>query len=106
MPWKETGAVHQREKFIQHWKRRDMPFVQLCEAHGISRKTGYKWLGRYDSGGVVALADRSRAPLTSPQAIDDEVRRLLIQVRLKHRFWGPRKVLWWLEEHRPDVPRP
>lgn len=106
MPWRETDGMEQREKFIRHWKRRDMPFVRLCDAYGISRKTGYKWLGRYDQGGLAALEDRSRAPLTSPQAIADEVRKILLQVRLKHPFWGPRKVLWWLEEHRPNVPLP
>jgi len=95
-----------RQKFVERWKRDDVPFSRLCEAYGISRKTGYKWVGRYDREGVVGLADRSRAPLTSPLAIDEEIRGVLVQLRRKHPFWGPRKILNWLEGNRPDIPRP
>jgi len=27
-------------------------FTQLCQHFGISRKTGYKWLKRYQEGGA------------------------------------------------------
>jgi putative transposase len=106
MPWIETGTMESRQKFIQHWKRRDMPFSRLCEAYGVSRKTGYKWIGRYDLEGIAGLADRSRAPLTSPLAIEEDIREILVQLRGKHPFWGPRKILNWLERNRPSVPRP
>ena len=29
--------------------------TELCAAYGISRKTGYKWLARYETGGLPAL---------------------------------------------------
>jgi transposase len=35
----------------------------LCEAFGISRECGYKWVARYESEGVDGLKARSRAPL-------------------------------------------
>ena len=47
MPWKETNAVEQREKFIQAVLARSMPFRDVCETYGISRTTGYTWLERY-----------------------------------------------------------
>ena len=31
----------------------------LCERYGISRKTGYKWLGRYRADGSAGLVDRA-----------------------------------------------
>ncbi len=34
----------------------------LCREFGISRKTGYKILGRYKDHGLEALTDRSRRP--------------------------------------------
>ena len=34
----------------------------LCREFGISRKTGYKILGRYHDSGLEALTDRSRRP--------------------------------------------
>ena len=45
-----------RRQFIQDAQRRTTPIVELCAAYGISRKTGYKWLARYEAGGFPALA--------------------------------------------------
>jgi putative transposase len=104
--WKETCPMEQRLKFIEEWKKREVPVVRLCEAYGISRKTGYKWIDRYELEGVAALADRSRAPLTSPQAVGDEVAEPFIALRRKHPHWGPRKLLGWMAKFRPAVKRP
>ena len=38
--------------------------AELCRAFGVSRKTGYKLVARYESEGASAFADRSRAPRT------------------------------------------
>ncbi|MBA2436691.1 MAG: helix-turn-helix domain-containing protein [Chthoniobacterales bacterium] len=38
--------------------------AELCESFGISRKTGYKWKGRYEAQGMAALEEWSRAPRT------------------------------------------
>ncbi|WP_431623734.1 leucine zipper domain-containing protein, partial [Enterobacter cloacae] len=37
-------------------------FSALCRLFGISRKTGYKWLERFDPSDLSSLSDRSRAP--------------------------------------------
>ena len=37
----------------------------LCRRFPVSRKTGYKWLGRYATGGTCGLSDRSRKPNAS-----------------------------------------
>lgn len=34
----------------------------LCRHFGISRPTGYKWLGRYRAEGIKGLEERSRQP--------------------------------------------
>ena len=57
--------MNERVKFIARYVQHEEPFAALCEAAGISRKTGYKWVERYDAGGVAALVDRSRAPLST-----------------------------------------
>ena len=38
----------------------------ICDRFGISRKTGYKWLHRLQTGGWEALADQSRRPHKCP----------------------------------------
>lgn len=62
MPWSETGPMDQRTQFVTDARRGHEEFSALCERYGVSRKTGYKWLERYASGGVAALLDRSRGP--------------------------------------------
>ena len=38
-------------------------FTAVCRRFGVSRKTGYKWLARYQAKGAEGLKDQSRAPL-------------------------------------------
>jgi hypothetical protein len=42
----------------------------LCRRFGISRKTGYKWAGRYFELGATGLVDGSRCPHSSPTAVE------------------------------------
>jgi transposase InsO family protein len=42
---------------VQHW-----PVSRAATAAGVSRRTAYKWLARYEYGGRLALEDRSSAP--------------------------------------------
>ena len=69
MPWHETDPMNERVKFIARYLQNEEPFAALCEDAGISRKTGYKWVERYEQGGVRALVERSRAPLAHPHAV-------------------------------------
>ena len=50
---------------------------ELCRAHGISRKTGYKIMDRYWLEGPAGLTDRSRARHSHPNAVSDEVKQLI-----------------------------
>ena len=45
MPWQEVVTVELRQQFVQDALRRVVPVTELCAAYGISRKTGYKFLG-------------------------------------------------------------
>jgi transposase InsO family protein len=72
----------------------------LCREFGISRKTGYKWIGRYLEGGV---ADRSRAPHHHPRAVSTEIAQLVIEARLAHPTWGPKKLRVWLQRQNRSV---
>jgi transposase-like protein len=59
MSWKETGRVNERERFVKRYEETGAVSA-LCREFGISRKTGYKWAGRYFELGVADLADLSR----------------------------------------------
>ena len=48
MPWHETDPMKERQKFILEACGGLFSHAELCRRHGISRKTGYKWLARYE----------------------------------------------------------
>ncbi|MDR2260441.1 MAG: helix-turn-helix domain-containing protein, partial [Azoarcus sp.] len=50
MPWRETTVPEKRAKFILLASKEGSNVSALCQRFGISRKTGYKWLKRYDGG--------------------------------------------------------
>ena len=74
---------------------------EVCEALGVSRKTGYKWLARYERAGLPGLADRSRAPKQHPNAMAASLAAVLLAARRAHPRWRPRKLLAWVgQRHR------
>lgn len=101
MPWKETCVVDERIQFIAACLSGEETIAELCRRHGISRKTGYKLLGRYEREGAGGLEDRSRAPLRQANAIGEAMEALLLEARTKHPTWGPRKLLAWLSRRHP-----
>jgi transposase len=51
MPWQETSPMEERARFIDDHRLGLYNMTELCARYVVSRKTGYKWLARYDAGG-------------------------------------------------------
>jgi len=58
-----------------------MNVSQVCEEAGISRQTFYKYVARCRAEGLAGFEPRSRRPLTSPQAVPDDVEDAVIAWR-------------------------
>ena len=43
--------MSERLKFIATYLEYEVSFTDLCRDFGISRKTGYKWVRRYETDG-------------------------------------------------------
>ena len=52
MPWSDTTTMDQKTQFIADYLREILSITELCELYGISRKTGYKWIGPLSSPGA------------------------------------------------------
>jgi len=92
MSWKEMTPMSQRKEFV-HWSRVDGANIsRLCRRYEVSRKTGYKWLARFQREGEAGLADRPRRPRTSPGKTPVEVEEALLRLREAHPAWGGRKL--------------
>jgi putative transposase len=108
MPWSEACRMDERARFVRDAFSDYFTMTELCARYGISRKTGYKWLKRYEGGGMPACADAPRAPRSHPNATPPEVVDQVLALRRKYPDAGPRTLLWYLEQRDPRGcwPRP
>jgi putative transposase len=105
VPWKVESVVDARKSFIGDWleKKHELPFGAICAQHGITRQLGYKWVARFQDGGMANLVDRSRAPVHRPHATSAEVVDAIVALRMRFTHFGPRKIRTVLAGQRPDV---
>jgi putative transposase len=68
MPWSQLSPMDQKTQFIADYLRCSLSITELCEHYGISRKTGYKWIERYERGGPAGLGGALPAPACVPDA--------------------------------------
>jgi putative transposase len=106
--WKVVTPVEERKRFIGLLEEQGGSGVAgLCREFGISRKTAYKWIGRYNEEGDDGLFDRSRAAHHQPNRLRAEMEQLIIGARVAHPSWGAKKLLPWLKarnRQRQDWP--
>jgi len=101
MPWTERSLMDDRLCFIAACLREEEPMSGLCARFGISRKTGHKWLERYNEAGAAGLTDRSRARLSQTLTIDPATAGTILALRKARPKWGPRKLLARLAMDHP-----
>lgn len=107
MPWQEIRTVDLRAEFIELSHSGTVPFSELCRRYSISRKTGYKWLHRYEEQGIAGLHDQSRRPLQQPAHTSPELEALIVACRDRYPDWGARKLRAVLErEGHRSLPAP
>ena len=84
MGWRGVTVMDQRVRFIAEYLNRFFPVNELCLQFGVSRKTGYKWIKRYEEYGSEGLSDQSTRPRSCPHETDTAVIEAIVQARLKH----------------------
>lgn len=92
MSWQICELMKARKNFIEDYGGGKLSMTELCRRHGISRKTGYKWLKRFELGGEKGLEDESRQPFLSPHKSNESVEAAVLAVRAEHPCWGGRKI--------------
>ena len=106
LPGSISVTVELRQQFGHDALRRVVPVTELCAAYGISRKTGYKFLARYEASGAAGLADQSRRPHRPPAALEPVLLQRLLEAHHRHPYWGPRKLLCLVGQRWPEAPWP
>lgn len=91
MPWKESSVLDERIRFvIRHKDGEEM--ASLCREFGISRKTGYKIIERYNECGFEGLSDRSRKPYRYANKLPPQVEAAIVVAKKEKPNWGARKI--------------
>jgi putative transposase len=101
MPWQETSPMDLRIQLVREFESGLFTMSELAEAYQVSRKTAYKWVQRHATGGLAAMADRSRRPHGCPHATPAAITDALVAARHRHPTWGALKLLAWLRRRDP-----
>jgi len=102
MTWKETCAMNEKVQMIGDLLKGEHTISEIVEHYRVSRKTVYKWISRYETGGVEALQEGSRAPYSHPNATAPKIVSKIIWTKLRHGSWGPKKVICLLKRQYPE----
>jgi transposase InsO family protein len=105
VPWKARAPVDLRMQFVTRHRDGER-MVDLCREFGVSRKTGYKIVERYERLGALGLLDQSRAPKTVRHRLSDEIAEFIVAARQAHPSWGGRKLRDVLIKQHPELAFP
>jgi transposase InsO family protein len=91
MPWETSSVSELRLALVHAVRLAGLPAAETARRFGVSRKTAFKWLARYDSEPHVPLDNRSHRPRCSPHRTPEPLEQLVLQARDRW-GWGPRKL--------------
>ena len=106
MPWQETCVRNERTRFVVDWERKLESMAELCRRYGVSRRTGYKWLQRYQQQGWAGWEDRSRAPRRHPLQTAATIEQEILALWAQHTRWGAITLQARLQRAQPKVAWP
>ncbi len=101
MPWSTPVVSELRTAFVHAVRTAGRSVSQAARDFGISRKTAYKWLTRFDE--KRPLGNASRKPHHSPNRTSDELERAVLAIRDQY-GWGPRKIHAFLTNNQQPTP--
>lgn len=106
LPWRNTTRIDQRRAFIAEWREGEETVSALAASFGVSRKTAYKIINRFQELGEEGLLDRNSAPRSSPRATPPEIAERIIDAKRKDPKLGPKKIVGGLQTAHPGLPWP
>jgi putative transposase len=98
MPWLERSPFMERVLFVRDFKLGLFTVSDLAAQHGVSRKTAYKWLKRYDEEGETGLHERPHAANEIANRTPKDVEEQIVELRKRYRTWGAKKLLVLLQK--------
>ena len=88
----ELTKMEQRYDAVLAVVRDGLTVGEVAVACGVSRQSVYRWMRRYEQGGLEALAERSHRPRSCPHQLDAVVEAEILELRRVHPLWGPMRL--------------
>lgn len=92
MPWTSENVAEQRLKLVRSILGGELSISQASRSKGVSRKTIYKWIERYQEQGGQGLGDRKRARHHQSVKIDRALWTDILRFKSKYPTWGGEKI--------------
>jgi transposase InsO family protein len=89
----ELSKMEQRYDAVLAVVRDGLSIEEVAVAFGVSRQSIYRWMQRYEEGGLEALADRSHRPQRCPHQLSGTLEAAVLEMRRVHPSWGPIRLL-------------
>lgn len=86
---KELSKMEQRYDAVLAVIRDGLAASEVATKMGVSRQSLYRWMARYEAGGLEALADQSHRPRTVPHQMPAIVEARVLELRRQRPHWGP-----------------
>lgn len=90
--------VKWRSEIIKHASEVTGNVAKTCRHYGISRRTFYKWIKRYETHGSAGLCNQSRKPHNSPRQTAPEIVSKILYLRQNYHF-GPSRISDYLKRY-------
>ncbi len=100
----ELSVVEQRYLAVREALDSGATITDVAKRYGVDRRTVHRWLVRYATGGLGALADRSSKPDRCPHQIPPEMEARIVSLRRSNPGWGPRTILSRLRRELEQPP--
>jgi transposase InsO family protein len=100
---RELSVAEQRYQAVLAVIADGLSVSQAAEKTGVSRQTLHSWLARYEVAGLQGLVDASHRPRSCPHQMPAPVEAAVLELRRRHRYWGPRRIGYELERRRVSL---
>ena len=100
----ELSMVEQRYKAVLEVLETEAKVTDIAIRYGVDRRTLQRWVSRYATEGLGALANRSSKPDRCSHQMSAEVEARIVELRKTHAGWGPRTILTKLRKEMDDAP--
>jgi len=93
---REMSVAEQRYEAVRAVIADGATVTSVAARFGVARKTVHVWLAKYEAGGLEGLADGSHRPRSCPHQMPAAVEVALVELRVAHPSWGPRRLTFEL----------